>query len=344
MRPTDPRTRRLARHAAALGVVASAVSMTLSLSALVSPNLAGAASVTATATIVQPSPSGTGPPLTTGDSNTAFTLRLPAGAACAADGTNGGRWHTYMVPDTEALSSLAFNGTGSLVGASTGSGGTGTFRNSLFSVAKLPVRGQAPNLNDAVIINIPDMDLKVWTTGQIPDGSYNLGIACVDLDATPASTVDHIWTARIQVAAATVDDVENPGGITWTALAVPSPSPSPSPSQSASPSPSPSPSRSASPSPSPSSSPTPSPSASPSVSPSPMDGPSPTQPNDPTAPSTSVLSAGASSGGGGSIGGGELPRTGGSGIRLVISGLLLVVFGRMVVLLGRPVSIVEVQR
>jgi hypothetical protein len=156
--------------------------------------------------------------LSSGDANDSWTLRLPAGAACAADGNNGGRWHTYMMPGSQdPATDLAFNANGSLVGASTGTGGTGTFKNSLYTTAGLPVRGQAPNLGDAAVINIPNMDYMVWTAGQVPSGVYNVGIACVDLDL--ASAIDSFWNQQITVT--------YPGGdaagaqISWSVGAVP---------------------------------------------------------------------------------------------------------------------------
>lgn len=347
MRLTRPRLRRCAKHVAALGATASAVVMTLSLSAMVAPGLAGAAVVASNAEIVTPKgDGGSGQPLQSGTGSTPFSLRLPTGAACAADGLNGGRWHTYIVPSSEDPSAVVFNPTGSLQGFSTGSGGAGTFRFNLYSVANQPVRAQAPNQEDAAIINIPNLAFKIWQPGQVPAGTYNLGIACVDLDATPtANVVDHIWNARLQVATAEATEA-NPAGITWTALAAatPSSSPSPSASASASPSPSPSPSRSASPSPSPS----PSPTASPSASPTPSASPSPGGPlaggGAPTTTTAFVLPSGAINDGGGSSGlgsGGSLPQTGSSVAKLVVSGLLFLIFGRCVILFGRPVEVLE---
>jgi hypothetical protein len=175
------------------GLVATAI---VGVTPLLSTSLASAATLAGPATVKT---AGGAADLSSGDANDAWTLRLPAGAACAADGNNGGRWHTYMIPGSQDPAvDLAFAGNGALVGASTGSAGTGTFRNNLYSTTSNPVRGNPPNLGDAAVINIPNMNFNVWTAGQIPSGVYNIGIACVDLDL--GSAIDSFWNQQITVS------------------------------------------------------------------------------------------------------------------------------------------------
>ena len=203
---TNPLKRVLAAGMVATTIAGAAPFLGIGVAAA-APTLAGPA------TIINPM----GADLLAGDANDAWSFKLPAGAACKDDGLNGGRWHTYMVPGSEDPATLTYSGSGGLTGKSTGSGGSGTFRNSLYTVAGAQVTAQAPSTGDAQVINIPLMNFEVWNAGQIPSGVYNLGIACVDLDE--ASAVDSFWNTRITVT--------YPGGdasgaqISWAVGAVP---------------------------------------------------------------------------------------------------------------------------
>lgn len=162
------------------------------------------------------------------DANDPWTMRLDAGnyvdgpdgdpdgggpltglepdvnGSCQSDGNNGGRAHTYIIPSTESPADLVFNGNGSMVGASAGTGGTGTFRNNLFTTGGSPARTIGLNTVDATIINIPNFSFNTQTNGQIPSGSYNVGIACLDLDEPiPTTTTygpNNYFNALITVA------------------------------------------------------------------------------------------------------------------------------------------------
>lgn len=190
--------KRVLSGVAALAVVGVTPLITAS-AASASPTLGAGGGVATVKT------SGGAADLSSGDANDVWTLRLPAGAVCATDGNAGGRWHTFMVPASENLNTaLAFSGTGALVGASTGSSGTGTFRNNILGSNNTAVRNQAPNAGDAAIINIPNMAYNGWTAGQIPSGAYKIGIACThnnvpaDTVGTPAA-VDNYWFQTITV-------------------------------------------------------------------------------------------------------------------------------------------------
>lgn len=215
--PTDLRRRRAARDGSRVAAAAAAISTMLALWAIIGGGSAGAAGVAAgAAQVVQPAGTpSSGEALASGGSATSFSLKLPSGAACASDGNNGGRWHTYMVPSTEDPGALAFAGNGALVGSSTASGGVGVFRNSLYSTTGVPVRGQAPNVGDAAVINIPNFRFSVWSPGNIPPGTYDVGIACVDLDL--ANAMDNYWNVVLDVEA----DAQDPAGIRWAVSTTP---------------------------------------------------------------------------------------------------------------------------
>jgi hypothetical protein len=300
--------------------------MSVSAVELIAPAAAAAAAVDAgAAQIVTPSGgAGAGQPLSTGGSATSFSLKLPAGAACAADGNNGGRWHTYMVPATENPAAASFAANGSLVGSSVGSGGAGTFRNSMYSTTGIPVRAQAPNLGDAAIINIPNMNFGVWTAGQIPPGVYNLGIACVDLDL--ASARDSYWNTQLSIEA----DATDPIGIAWV---VEEPAPTTTSSTTTS-------TTTAS---STSSTIATTSTTTTTTSSTSTTGDIASSSTSTSDPSTAVLggSFGDSSTGGG---GASLPATGGPVARFLASAFLLLVLGRMAVLLARPTPVLGPDR
>lgn len=322
---------RTAHRAARLATAASAVTLAASAWTLVSTDLAAAAPVNAGGAQIS-MPAGTptaGQPLDQGGSATSFTLKLPAGAKCGADGINGGRWHTFMVPGTEDPAAVAFAGNGALVGQSTGSGGTGTFRQNLYTTAGNPIRGQAPNVGDAAVINIPNMRFSVWGSGQIPPGLYTIGISCIDLDV--ASAVDNYWTSQMNFVA----DATDPVGVRWVAVAAQTPTSSTTSSSSTS--------SSTTSSSTTSSSTTSSSTTSSSTTSSTSSTTSPPAASTVSGSVSGAATVGQSSAGTASAGtagsSDTLPRTGSTWAVLVVSAFLLVVFGRIALLLGRSVRI-----
>ena len=119
--------------------------------------------------------------LTSGDSATTFTLRVPTGAACAGDSANSNPPYlvqTYMVPASVDPSTLTFDADGP-----TPQGTGASFRQPMFDSLGSPVVNQftapaSPAPGPGAIINIPNMSYGVFAPGDIPAGTYNIGVAC----------------------------------------------------------------------------------------------------------------------------------------------------------------------
>lgn len=158
-------------------------------------------------------------PLTTGTSATQFSLLAPAGAACTGDSANSNPAflvQTYMVPAAVEPSTLTFDADGP-VPAGTGA----TFRQPLYTTTGSPavsmLTGLAPTPpGPGPVINIPAFSLSVYAPGDVPAGTYNVGIACT---SGPASTtqLDRFWNVQMTMAAATAGEA-NPAGLTWTVV------------------------------------------------------------------------------------------------------------------------------
>lgn len=158
-----------------------------------------------------------GLPLTGGSAATPFTLQLPSGASCRGDSANDGyRVQTYMVPERIDPATLQFGSVGPVPV------GTGTaFRQPLFKTTSDPVvntqtAAATRTPGPGPIVNIPAMNFSVYREGDIPAGTYNVGVACTKGPASPTQ-LDTYWNTKLVVTAA-------PGtaaaAITWT---VPSP-------------------------------------------------------------------------------------------------------------------------
>ncbi len=185
------------------GIVAIAVT------AVVLPVLA---SSTATAVGTLAGPATISP--TKGNSDTAFTLGLPAGAACTGDSANDGYFVTsYMVPTGVDLTTLQYD-------PITGPNPLGTgasFRQPLYEVgsgsaftARQTANADTPG-GPGTIIGIGQFDLTVFNPGQIPTGQYNLGIACIK--GPPSATqLDKFWNKQITVG---TNPAGGPAQVSW---------------------------------------------------------------------------------------------------------------------------------
>jgi hypothetical protein len=153
---------------------------------------------------------------TSGDSTTDFTVSLPAFSACAEDSAAGGWTVTsFMVPTAVDLTTLTFD-SGGPTPASIG-GAYADFRQPLWNVG-----GDAYLSRQTVNASPPDPSGPIqqpgtfdfdpgYSAGDIPAGTYNIGIACVD----ETTAIQQFWSTPITVTANPAD----PGtaDISWTA-------------------------------------------------------------------------------------------------------------------------------
>jgi hypothetical protein len=167
--------------------------------------LAQASTLNGVATVADP---GTTTALTSGGSDTQFTLVLPAGAACSGDTATGGyHIYSYLIPEGTALSSVTFN-----QHPSTGLGlfdETGSYYGPVNTAVQT---GQVPTLpNDfewgAFIAAHPsDLATLLYTGGT--SGVWEGGIAC----ATTAGVVSDNWNTQFTFTQSNSDA----NGFVWT--------------------------------------------------------------------------------------------------------------------------------
>ena len=221
-------SRRAVAFLARAGAAGSAVMLALTLFTL-SPgevDPAGAAGTqVGSATVINPAglgQPGEGQPLTSGTGDTAFKLFLGANPTCPGDSSNGGYNVTsFMVPSSVDVSELQFD---PIAGPNPQSFGTfATLRLPLFVVdgGSAYTGAQTADANPAggpgPVINIPAFKLSTGADlgpGDIPAGTYKIGIACVKGPAS-ATQLSNFWSVEIVVAAAPAGQ----GGatqITWT--------------------------------------------------------------------------------------------------------------------------------
>jgi hypothetical protein len=142
-------------------------------------------------------------PLTSGDSNTVFTLGLPVGASCPGDSANDDwRVQSFLIPATDDPGALRYG----IIRAD----GEGRF--AIYTVQTQPfvhaLTGQnvAPGL-PGQIATIPPLSFGVFPAGTLEMGNYRLGIACTLYRETA-----RYWDTEIVLAAA--PEVQ-PGEFTW---------------------------------------------------------------------------------------------------------------------------------
>jgi len=166
----------------------------------------------------EPTLNGGGAVLTTGGSATPFVLTFGSAATqspafCTGYTATGGyQVQTYMVPASVAPDSLTFDSSGP-----TPSGLGANFRQPLYSDA-----GQTPlvNLNTAQataaggqIVGLQTVSLGAFFPGDIPPGTYNVGVMCTRTQSG-ATTLDRYWNTTLSVVTSQSD---SPAQITWTA-------------------------------------------------------------------------------------------------------------------------------
>ena len=215
--PSRTVRRRRARFVARAGAIGSAIMLMVTAWSAMTPS--GAATNAGNAEVVDPA---TGQPLASGGSATDFTLKLPADAACTGDSPNDGyRVQSFMVPSSVDPNTLQFGANGP------NPPGTGaSFRQPLFDTSSTPYANAQTAAaggpgQPGPIVNIPAFDFAVFSPGQIPAGTYNLGIACT-LGPADADQLDKYWTVQLTFA---TNPADRPAQVTWAAEA-PLPPPS----------------------------------------------------------------------------------------------------------------------
>ncbi len=148
-----------------------------------------------------------------GDSSTRFLPDLPEGAECPGDSKDGQyRVYTYMVPEDVDPATVPFAGAGPEPQAY---GDREAFRMPLFDEYQAAITARmtmdaAEKGGPGKIMELPLADLRVYEPGYIPDGTYNVGIACTWFDQ-----VTTYWNTRITV---TADPADEPAGIRWAVV------------------------------------------------------------------------------------------------------------------------------
>ena len=132
-----------------------------------------------------------------GTGATNFTINLGGSASCPGDGNAGYRWQTFMIPAAADIdATLTFGSSGpTAVGSE--------FRQPLFDstgspvVAKLPDIAVAPATTGG-ISGIPNFNFQVFSPTNIPDGAYNIGVACT-LGAAGPTQLKSYWSQQITI-------------------------------------------------------------------------------------------------------------------------------------------------
>ena len=146
-------------------------------------------------------------PLTSGDSNTVFSLTVPAGASCPGDTFyEDWRVQSFIVPATDDPGGLRYG-----VIWPEGDG-----RRSLYSESTMPYSHVITGRSDGPgepgpIVQPGPMTFAVYEAGLFRSGNYRIGLACTKHRETAA-----FWDAEIIIADA--PEVE-PGGFTWSVVA-----------------------------------------------------------------------------------------------------------------------------
>ena len=97
-----------------------------------------------------------------GTGATNFTINLGGSASCPGDGNAGYRWQTFMIPAAADIdATLTFGTTGGISG-------------------------------------IPNFNFQVFSPTNIPDGAYNIGVACT-LGAAGSTQLKSYWSQQITI-------------------------------------------------------------------------------------------------------------------------------------------------
>jgi hypothetical protein len=143
--------------------------------------------------------------VTSGGSSTAWTLKLPSGAACSGDtATHAYHVYSFIVPAAVDPGTLVFNPS---TGPSQGLPLVDATGSSFMAANTAQTTGQ--------VVQVPAFNLTLFaTTDQggarlaLPPGYYNVGLAC----ANTLGQGDKYWSSQFTFVANTSD----PNGEVWT--------------------------------------------------------------------------------------------------------------------------------
>jgi hypothetical protein len=170
------------RAAARLGVLAVAGVAMLSIFGVSAAFAAGTRAGDATVTTAG------GTPLASGAQGTAFSLKLPAGAACAGStAINGNHIWGFVIPASGDPTLMTFDPTN---GPSSPALPLFDTTGTQYGPANTAV--SPPGL----ITNIPTFDWNKFLPTDLPAGNYRVGIACSNGDGPPA-TENNFWDVPV---------------------------------------------------------------------------------------------------------------------------------------------------
>jgi hypothetical protein len=143
--------------------------------------------------------------LNAGGSNTAFQLRLPGQSHCSGDTATGGyNVYSYIVPvgtDPGTLTFDSANGPNNNPNAFPLVDTFGTPYNAA---------NTAPNTGAIYPSGAPTFNFAVFSTTQLPPGTYNIGLEC----ATKTGAADVYFNNKINIIA----DATDPNGFRFTVV------------------------------------------------------------------------------------------------------------------------------
>jgi len=132
-----------------------------------------------------------------GTGATNFTINLGGSASCPGDANAGYRWQTFMIPAAADIDATLTFGSGgpTAVGSE--------FRQPLFDTTGSPVVSKLPDIAVAPattggISGIPNFNFQVFSPTNIPDGDYNIGVACT-LGVASAAQLKSYWSQQITI-------------------------------------------------------------------------------------------------------------------------------------------------
>lgn len=151
--------------------------------------------------------------LSSGGSSTAFSFGLPEGAGCQEDSATGEyRVQSYMVMGETDITALQFDSIGPRP-AAVGNGFTQPLFDATSTASYVNAFTAKAETNGArgLIRSVPAFNFAVFSPGDIPPGTYNVGLACT-LGPPSVTQLKAVWNAQIAVES----DASDPLGIKWS--------------------------------------------------------------------------------------------------------------------------------